>query len=259
MRLGLLPLFNEFKWASFAIDQGMMLCDRLLITEGSQFVAFPDIPERSDDGTLDIINDKQKQYPNKIEIIDTIREHRNYRINQCANYNRSLNYCEIGDYVISLPADTFYSNSVIDKMNRLMGDEKIDCLSVSLLMFAFGFKWTFGEQPFKVIFKKNSTLHFRPTCTPKGFGMAEVILDDISGHHYCWVKPRERMRVRMRTSGMYPNMLNWFDKNWDEFKLENGKDYPGYNGNFTLCRYEGNHPSILDNHPWRNVEDIRKI
>ena len=49
MKLGVLPLYNEIDWASFAIDHGMMLCDKILIIEGSQFVAFPDIPDSDPD------------------------------------------------------------------------------------------------------------------------------------------------------------------------------------------------------------------
>lgn len=58
---------------------------------------------------------------------------------------------------------------------------------------------------------------------------------------------------------MYPGMLEWFDKYWDSFELEDGKEYPHYAGKFTLYRYDGEHPSVLDNHPWRHVEDIRSL
>jgi len=259
MKLGVLPLFNEANWAGFAIDHGMLLCDKILIIEGAQFAAFSDIPERSDDGTLDIISDKQKQYPNKLEVIKTIRKHRNYRLNQCANYNLSLSYCEIGDYIVSLSADMFYLNSIIDKVNRLMEDDRMDCLNVKLSMFVLGFKWTFGTQPGKLIFRKIPTLHFRPTARPLGFGPAEVTLDGISCHHYKFVKPRARMRIRMRTSGFYKGMLEWFDENWDRIELAEGKTFNFVHKSFILRRYDGEHSSILDNHPWRNVEDIRRL
>jgi len=259
MKLGFLPLFNEMNWASFAIEQGMMLCDKLLIIEGSQFVAFPDIPERSDDGTLDIISDKQKQYPHRIEVINTIREHKNYRKNQCANFNLALNYCEIGDYFVFLTGDHYFLNGFIPKVNQLMKDGKMDYLSVELLRFIFGFKWTVGTQPSKLIFKKVPTLRFYPTARPAGFGSIEVHLDGISCHHYTWVKPRVRMRMRMRTSGFYKGMLKWFDENWDSTELSEGKTFTFVCKPYILKKYNGEHPSILDNHPWRHIEDIREI
>lgn len=259
MKLGVLPLFNEVNWAGFAIDHGMMLCDKILIIEGAQFVAFSDIPERSDDGTLDIISDKQKQYPDRIEVINTIREHRNYRLNQCANYNLSLNHCEINDYIVLLSADVFYSNDMVDKVNRLMKDGKMDYFSAKLLMFILGFKWTFTIQPSKLILRKTPTLHFRPTSRPLGFGPVEATLDGINCHHYSFVKPRERMRLRIRTSGMYKGMLEWFDENWDRIELAESKAFNFVHKSFILRRYDGEHSSLLDNHPWRHIEDIRKI
>lgn len=259
MRLGLMPLFNEVNWASFAIDQGMILCDKLLIIEGSQFVAFPDIPERSDDGTLDIISDKQKQYPKKIEILNTIRKHRNYRLNQCANCNVAVTHCEIGDYMVLLPADVFYLDGFLDKANQLMKDGRMDSLAVESLRFVFGFKWSFGTQPSQLIVKKTPGLRFRPTSRPVGFGLAEVSFARISCHHYTWVKPRARMRIRMRTSGFYKGMLEWFDEHWDNIELGEGKTLKFVHKSWILRRYNGKHPSILDDHPWRHIEDIRRI
>ncbi len=67
------------------------------------------------------------------------------------------------------------------------------------------------------------------------------------------------MRTRMRTSKMYPDMLSWFDENWDTIKLENSKEQSHYAGKLILSKYNGKHPSVLDNHPWRYVEDIRRL
>ena len=78
MKLGFLQVYNEVNWVEYAIDQAMLMCDKLLITEGSQFTSFPDIPERSDDGTLDIISDKSKQYGKRITCLNTTRKHKNY-------------------------------------------------------------------------------------------------------------------------------------------------------------------------------------
>jgi len=262
MKVGFIQVFNEVNWIGYAIEQAMNFCDELIVCEGSQFVAFPDIPERSDDGTLDIINDKVKQYPKKIKIIKTIRKYNNYRKNQCANFNLALDDCKIGDYFIHLDADEFFTDEWITKVNELMRENKIDIINTLGYRFMFSFKWRFdfGKiQPRFVIVKKINGLHFRPTHHYVNPGKHIITFPKNSHYHYCWLKPQERMHIRMKTSGMYPNMLNWFDKNWDNFKLENGKEYSGYSGKFNLHRYEGNHPEILNNHPWRHVEDIRKL
>lgn len=259
MKLGFLQVYNEANWVGFAIDQAMMLCDKLLIIEGSQFVSFADIPERSDDGTLDIINDKRKQYLSKIEVINTIRKHKNYRHNQCVNFNLALDYCEIGDYFISFSADEFYPNNTIDEMNRLMDEGKMDHFISKMLSFGFSFKWTFSVHERTPIYKKVPSLLFYPTCKAVGFGSMAMTSKEIFSHHYTFVKPRERMRLRMRTSGMYEGMLEWFDANWDKVELSDGATFKYIHKSFILERYNGPHPPILDDHPWRHVEDIRRI
>jgi len=262
MKLGFMQVYNEVNWVGYAIDQAMTICDELLIVEGSQFVAFPDMPERSNDGTLDIINDKAKRYPEIIKIINTTRKHSNYRLNQCANFNLGLDHCKIGDYFLQLDADEFFLDEWISEAKELMRERKVDHIKALSYKFAFSFKWRIdfgGMQSKSIIIKKTKGFHFVPTHKLINPGKNIITITRIGHYHYCWLKPRKRMRTRMRTSGMYPDMLNWFDENWDNFRLENGKEYPAYAGKFTLHRYEDKHPSILDNHPWKDIEDIRKI
>jgi len=259
MRLGYLMAYNEANWIGPATDQAMMLCDKLLIVEGSQFATFPDISERSDDGTLDVISDKEKQYPGKIKIIKTIRENRNYRKNQCANFNLALSHCDVGDYFIILASDEFYLDNTIEEMNRLMDEGKMDCLELKMMKFIFGFKWAFGLDDSMRIFKKTPSVQFFPTCRADGLGPVAEMLKGISVHHYTWVKPRERLRLRMRTSGMYKGMVEWFNANWDVMEPEDGKSFDYVGKSYVFKRYDGEHPSILSNHPWRDIEDIRRI
>lgn len=263
MKLAFLKLFNEVNWAGFAIDQALMMCDKLLIGEGSVFAAFPDIPKHSDDGTLDIISDKQKQHPKRIETFTLLRNHKNYRLNMCANYNYALAFCEIGDYFIPLDADDFFIDKWIVEANELMAENYKDLISIYSYNFAFGFKWriefNFIQNSRPIIMKKTKELHFIPTAKHAGAGKNQIVKSGVKRFHYMWVKPKARMLIRMQTSGRYPNMVDWFNKNWDRFELKDGKSYPSYRGEFTLRRYEREHPSILNTHPWRNVEDIRKL
>lgn len=262
MKLGFMQVYNEVNWIGFAIDHAMMLCDKLLIVEGSQFTAFPDIPERSDDGTLDIVSDKMKEYGDHIIWINTSRKHPNYRKNQCANFNRGLTYCKIGDYFIRLDADEFYLDEWIAEANELMKEGKVDFIKALGYEFAFSFKWTveFGSislNPF--IVKKIEGFHFVPTHKWINHGKNIITLSLRGRYHYMWVKLAERILTRMRTSGRYVGMAEWFESTWCKMKLGANKTYQGYNGEFTLREYEGEHPSVLANHPWRNIEDIRMM
>ena len=263
MRLAFLKLFNEANWAAYAIDQAMILADKLVIGEGSTFAGFPDIPERSDDGTLGIINYKQRQYPGRIEVFNMLRKYDDYRMNMRDSYNHALTFCNVGDYFIVVDADEFFADEWLKEADKLMESNEVDLVSVHSLTFAFGFKWLidFGldEEPRSIIIKKTRELHFVPTAKRVGAGKNRFVSTGINRFHYMWLKPKARMRVRMQTSGRYPNMVGWLEENWDRFKLKEGARYRSYNGEFTLRRYEGEHPSILGFHPWRNVEDIRRI
>jgi len=264
MKLGHLQIYNEIDWASNCIDQAMRLCDKLIITEGSQFASFSDIPERSTDGTLDVINDKISEYPGRIQLLNTFRKFNNYRKNQCANFNRAITFCSIGDYFISLDSDEFYFDDHIDRLNLIMKENTADVIGSYGYTFAFGFKWRLINKKLpmtgkKHILKKTKDMYFIPTHKPKNIGSVEILNKEFLGRfHYKWVKPTDRMRIRHRTSGFYKGMLKWFDNNWDNIKLVDGKTYDYYGGSFSLKRYDGKHPEILKEHKWVDVEDVRK-
>ena len=262
MRVGFMQIYNEANWVGFAIEQAMRLCDKLLVIEGSQFTAFPDIPERSDDGTLDIISDKMREHRGRILLINTARRHKNYRQNQCANFNRGLDFCDIDDYFLILDADDFFTDEWLERANAIMQEGDMDLIYANSRDFSFGFNWVVGfgrTSPRLVVLKKNAQLHFVPTHKVRGGGDRIYLSKDISRYHYMWVKPSERLRVRMRTSGRHAGMTDWFESVWCKMELKAGKVYQSYNGKFTLRRYDGVHPSILNTHPWRYVEDIRRL
>lgn len=263
MKLGYLQVYNEVSWIGFAIDQAMTLCDELLMCEGSQFLAYSDIPERSDDGTLDIIADKKRKYSGRIKVMDTVRVHDNYRRNQCANFNIALNHCKVGDYFIPLDADIYYMNDCISWMNNLMTQKDVDVLYLKGRTFTYSFYWEMkihSDCFHSVIYRKTPKFRFVPTH--RGINTGERIIKDEEYlmFHYTWVKPRERVKIRLRTSKRYREMEKWFNQSWDNIELIDGKSYKCWaNMTLTLKRYNGKHPEILDNHPWRYVEDIRII
>ena len=265
MRVGFLQVFNENNWVGYAIDQAMKLCDRLIVVEGSQFTMSRVIPERSNDGTLDILAKKQQEYSNSIEIYKTIRKYGNYRKNQAENFNFALSKCKIGDYFLPLDADEFYFDETIHTINDLIERGVVDFYYASGINLAFSFKWQIiiNGDPItytNVFFKKNKKLRFVPTHKPVNYGSNKVV--DESGKsflHYVWVKPSERMAIRFKTSKFYSDMYKWFQNNWNNIELVDGKEYEFYAGHFKLKRYTGEHPEILTNHQWYNIEDIRNL
>ncbi|MCK4792818.1 MAG: hypothetical protein KAV87_54315 [Desulfobacteraceae bacterium] len=259
MKLGIAQIYNEKDWISYTIDHAMKICDKLLIVEGARFLCFDDLPARSDDGTLDIISDKMKEYSNRIEVWPDGCDKGSFRENVCANNQAALDRIKIDDHFILCESDEFYTDSFIDDMNEAMREGDIDCMNWTGLQFVFGFKWVFAKQAKLAFLKKVLGAHFSPLYKPRGFGSHHVTVKKLGCLHYSWVKTRERMLRRARI-GIYDRMPEWFASNYDRIELAEGTKI-NYVDNqvFTLNKYEGAHSSLLDNHPWRHIEDIRKI
>jgi len=263
MNLGFIMAFNEVNWIEFAIEQAMKICDRIIISEGSQFTSFTDIPERSNDGTLDMITKKQREYPQVITVIPSSRVSAEYRKNQCENFNRALRECNPGDYFIPLDVDEFYSDNFLNTINEITKVGHIDHLLGQGHLYGFSFKYrlVFGNNAVwkkDILFKVNNSFKFIPTHKPTGQGKNKLVNTSDSLFHYTWLKPTDRMRIRMQTSNFHPGMLEWFDTNWENIKLEENIKQKSHLGTmFTLKKYDGEHPSVLNNHPWRHTEDIR--
>jgi len=261
-KIGFIQAYNEKDWVGYQIDNALKFCDLIYICEGSQFAAHQEIPERSTDETLDVISDKTKEFPNRIKLEYTTRKHNNYRKNQCENFNRALSYCSAGDYLIPLDVDEIWFHSAIEKMIDIMDNDKPDLIKFFGKEFAFSFDWQLiiHSNPKKraFIFKVNPDMYFKPTHNAKNVGKNHIILnEDTYFHHLKWVKPTERMRIRHKTSGFVPGMERWFNNNWEKIPLEEAT-YNFYLGKFSLKKFDGEHPEILDNHPLRNIKDIRK-
>jgi len=266
MKLGFIMTYNEVNWIEYAINQALKICDEIIICEGSQFTAFSDIPERSYDGTLDVISDKANEYPDIIKLQETVRIHQNYRENQCANFNRAVDMCKTGDYFIPLDVDEYYSDIFIERINILTSSEyNVDYVKAVGDCYGFSFQWRliFKNQLYwekDVLFKVEDMFHFVPSHKPSHIGHTRYTSLENSVFHYTWVRPGDRIRIRMKTSGFYPNMPQWFEDNWYKIKLTEDLQQPAHSGEtFSLAKYTGNHPSILNNHPWRHIEDVRKI
>lgn len=265
MNIGFLQVFNEIGWIKYSIDHAMAFCDKLIIIEGSQFSSFNNISERSNDGTLDIIYERMNHYSDRIELINTIRKFPNYRDNQAANFNLALKKCKIGDYFLPIDADEFYFDDYIKKLKEITEEGKIDYLIGTGPNMAFSFNWRLilnGIEYHRpdILVKKTKKLRFIPTHHPKKHGPNKIF--DSSGDcfvHYKWIRPTERLYIRHQTSGFYPNMEEWFLNNWNIIELIENKKIKYYGGYFYLQKYDGPHPEILKEHPWRNINDIRNL
>lgn len=262
MKFGFIQVYNEVNWIGYAIDQAVKLCDKILIIEGAQYTNFPDIPKHSNDGTLDIISDKVRQYPGILQVMNTTRKHNNYRINQCDNFNFGLSLCNKGGYFIILDADEFYTDACISEMNDLMKENEIDVIHIESKFFMFSFKWLLDYGVVcsaEMVIKNVNGFHFAPTSKRINVGKRSAMISGFNRFHYKLVKPKARLLTRMRTSMRYMGMVSWLEEAWQNLRLEDGVSYKDYHTNYTLYRYDGEHPSVLDNHPWRHIEDIRSL
>jgi hypothetical protein len=130
-------------------------------------------------------------------------------------------------------------------------------------LFAFSFDWEVSwgghSNHWTAFFKVAPGLKFVRTHKPVGAGPSENVPGEPM-FHYTWLKPGERVRARLETSGMFGGMVEWFDEWFDKVELRDGFECPSHSGGrMTMKRWDGEHPSVLDDHPWRDGKDIRNV
>lgn len=278
--VGLLMTYNNINFFKYAVRQMLDFCDEVVLIEGNHFRQYP---KRSNDGTCEYI--KTLKHP-KLKIIhDFDRTSDRYDIVQRGlrkKYSEGSKYWQPGNWILQWDDDTFFFNDDLPKIRKILESTDKDTVMFRERRFAFNFR-------FSILTPKNtlsggirwqritngceyksgvSHLHYKDGSKYINKVDKRLFVPNIVYHHYPYVRTSSRVKFRYEISvnkGVTSNRhtfkiwkrIRW-GKDEDILKQEdNFRKVIGGKGKFEI--YNGSHPEVLDNHPWRYINDVREV
>lgn len=279
--IGIFLTWNNIEWFKYAIKQALEFCDEVLLVEGCHFNKYP---RRSTDGTVEFLNTIKNH--KKLRIFNFNITDRNdvVQLKIRTSLLKYSNYCKPGNWIIQWDDDNFFFEEDLRKIKSLIRTTDFDTILFRERRFIFNFKFnTFSAK--KPVFNRGGGQIDRITPGAYFKGIIEqqthprlyykdgtkynriIYLDDLISFHYHHIKKPERVKARWEISLEKGNLHNkdhyhkFMTIRWDnENEIYQFKEIiENLNGEVGFNIYNGPHPKILDNHPWRNIEDVRKV
>jgi len=281
------PIYNEMPWTPFFLKHLLEYDCPIFIGEGASDV-FHGSP-RSTDGSLELITRFAEVWKDRVTVIphdysQRGKSHDKYRPRELIK-KQIWDSLVDGEWMINLAADNFYSSDGIRKLKDIIREvsknKKIYNILTEMKVFMFNFNttiirpniglcgWWYSLWP--CIYKKNSEYTMvvgdellyaishgtvrhgnRIGMIRDKFELRKIqrefktdnphlyITKEITNFHYKGLKPLYKSKARQKKS-VFEHVKN--------FPLEHED----------LIKYEGLHPKVLDTHPWRKIDDCRKV
>lgn len=266
--IGLMLTWNNLEFFKRSVHQALGFCDELIVIEGCHSRQYP---KHSTDGTC--------------EYIETIKELPKLRVQ---NFNFSGRYDKVqrairleapkvsefyekGNWIFHWDDDVFFFRHDLQKMRRIMEQTNYDSLSMQVRHFFYNFRFNIKQNDPGWLFRivegaalKGISRHYYSN----GMQYSTVQLEgNMVAFHYGHVKRSERMKARWVMSVEKGANISktrfekWMGVSWDNdediYKSKEVMHKLLDGGEFNV--YNGAHPEILDNHPWRYIDDVRKV
>jgi len=267
--LGVLLTYNNLEYLKCSLKQALDFCDEVIIIEGGHLRSRP---KRSEDGTCEYI--KTLNHP-KLVIKDFHFKGRNdivqWKIRETISKESPL--WESDNWVCQWDDDIAFYNDDLEKVKEVMKKTKKDMIRFNERMFVYNFR--FNVYPNKAsgyhfdritkdcYYRPMWRMHYKNDKPYKKYHY----MKDVEYFHYPFVKLPNRIRVRMEcsyekgNSNAFKRLDNFMKVKWE--KDEDIFNYKDIIEEFTntsgLNIYTGPHPEIMENHLWRNINDIREV
>jgi hypothetical protein len=271
------PIYNEMPWTPFLLNHLLEYDCPIVIGEGAADSLQHSNP-RSTDGSLEIVKEFAKNWKDRVQLFyfnrKTISPKHQFgrRLpKHQIKFNKCWDTLKDGELMLALAPDNYYKPADVAKIKKMESDpylkDKFQILTF-MHVFQFNFKkiivqrekglcgpwfnlWPciYRKNPKWVITVGSEMLMLKGTRRPicgtgtqgKRFNKYERIhiANDVVNMHYKGVK---KLDSRVKRFGIEAA------NRWHR--------YPLYMD--TLKPYDGPHPSVLDDHPWRNTKDCRR-
>lgn len=266
--IGLMLTWNNLEFFRYAVKQALGFCDELILVEGCHSMQYP---QRSDDGTMMFIQ-SIRTHP-KLRIMDFTRGDRYDYVQRAIRfeYPKRSRYYKPGNWVFHWDDDILFFNNDLQKIRHTMRHTDCDSLRINTRHFFYNLRFNIKQNDTGWIFRivdgsylKGVSSHYYEDG--RQYSHAQLA-GDIVAFHYGYIKKSERMKARWvlsvekGTEASRDKFDRWMGVTWNGDKsiyksddiltsiLPIGK----------LNVYDGPHPEGLDEHPWRHIDDIRRL
>lgn len=266
--IGLMLTWNNLEFFRCAVKQALDFCDELILVEGCHSIQYP---QRSDDGTVEFA--KSLIGHPKLRIVDFTRGGRYDRTQRAIRYSypRQSSYYRPGNWVFHWDDDIFFFDDDLRKIRQAMENADRDSLSIDTRHFFYNFRFNIRQNDTGWAFRikegaylKGVSAHYYKDGRPYDHFQLE---DSITAFHYGYVKRPERMRARWAlsvekgTEASVNRFEKWMSVSWekDEDIQKSDDTLANIFAGGKLNVYNGKHPEVLDEHPWRYINDVRRL
>ena len=263
--IGLMLTWNNLEFFRCAVRQALEFCDELILIEGCHSLHYS---QHSDDGTVEYIQ-TIKTHP-KLRIMEFTRGKR-YDFTQRwirEEYPKTSQYYKPRNWVFHWDDDLLFMNEDLQKLRNLMQHCKKDSLDFLCRWFAYNFRFNVLVRMSPVCYRITDGLNLKKVSNvyyKSGQDYSVSYPDDIIAFHYSFVKKPKRMEERLVMSAEKgtPDAADRYNM-WENIAWSKDEDIL-YDENIKkimtkgeLNIYEGSHPEMLDDHPWRHINDVRE-
>jgi len=243
-----MALYNEVEYVRYAIESVIKHVDRFIVIEGAfaETVATGG-SERSDDGTINILNQLKEKYRDKLIRICPEKplqqlQHRNLIFRALSG----LGYDDCWMWLVD--GDEVYTDDQVQNLKRVLDETQFDCVKIKSLTFINNFV-DYANIAFPRLYRIRPGYQYRFSAPndlmqqvppTRGFmpQRMENREDEVYFYHYSYVKDPARFLQKKREREKLGGSFKWF--------LEDGQvTCPNYHPK----KFTGIHPEIMKGHP----------
>jgi len=254
----------------YSLQQALSFCDEVWVVDGCHFHKYP---WHSTDGTYEYL--KAFKHP-KLRFVDIERIDGKYEEVQCflrSTIPKKSQYWKPGNWVFQLDDDLFFFEKDLIRIREAMQNSEYPALEFNMRYFIYNFRLNFFQKSLDLCYKIVSD--FEKKFVMKGVGYPRCrsgakyrtyYLKDIIVHHYTYVKipermtPRWEMSIEKGTKASKGRFEKWMNIDLDKIDFAQLKEELNrIRSGGGLNIYTERHPKVLNNHPWMNIDDVRKL
>lgn len=259
---GIIAVYNEVDYLPYALKQAQEFCDVVFVTEGCHS---DNHPTRSTDGTIEYLDSQGIDF-----YMAENGEGWQYDLYQCGIWNMTMEkIIDAGcDWFRFWDVDMFWSDDDLIEIKKKMDTTLDDCLIFPERRFIFN--WRFNTKDITGRFYRvTDGMYLTPISNLHKKDGTPYLMDadmvNATCFHYTAAKKLDRMKFRYAISGEkgtpdIPRLWNayrhfeWSTRDDVESQIPLLEELSG-GVDFNI--YDGEHPEVLKNHPYREMEDIR--